>query len=101
MTNREKTFDAFRNCMTTKPCAECRYCSLEQIAKDSYVRIPAHICLDAIEVMRDAIDIVHCKDCKYSYFANNRVQEEQSWVCCKNGHDVSEDWFCGDGDRGE
>lgn len=26
-------------------------------------------------------EIIRCKDCKHYYFAENRVPEEQSWVC--------------------
>lgn len=29
----------------------------------------------------DAVEVVRCKDCKHYYFAENRVPEEQSWVC--------------------
>lgn len=29
----------------------------------------------------DAVRVVRCKDCKHYYFAENRVPEEQSWVC--------------------
>lgn len=30
---------------------------------------------------RDMVEVVRCKDCKHYYFAENRVPEEQSWVC--------------------
>ena len=26
-------------------------------------------------------EVIRCKDCKYYYFADNRVPSEQSWVC--------------------
>ena len=29
----------------------------------------------------DLVNVVRCKDCKHYYFAENRVPEEQSWVC--------------------
>lgn len=29
----------------------------------------------------DAVEVIRCKDCKHYYFAENRVPEEQSWVC--------------------
>ena len=44
----------------------------------------------------DAEPVVRCKDCKYSY------EDLQSRVCaygrCLNC-DVSDDWFCADGER--
>ena len=49
----------------------------------------------------DAVPVVRCKDCKYSYFASNRVPDEQCLVCGKHGIDVTDDWFCADDERRE
>ena len=48
----------------------------------------------------DAVPVVKCKDCKYSYFADNRVPAEQSLVCERTGCDVTPDWFCAGGRQG-
>ena len=49
----------------------------------------------------DAVLVVRCKDCKHVYFASNRVPEEQCWVCDLIGLDVTEGWYCADGERRE
>ena len=50
------------------------------------------------DVLMEAELVVRCKDCKYSY------EDLQSRVCaygrCLNC-DVSDDWFCADGERKE
>lgn len=42
-------------------------------------------CPDSCHVKQDylwdLVKVVRCKDCKHYYFAENRVPEEQSWVC--------------------
>ena len=47
----------------------------------------------------DLVKVVRCRDCKHSYFASNRVPDEQCWTCGKHGIDVTTDWFCADGER--
>lgn len=47
----------------------------------------------------DAMPVVRCKDCKHCYFAANRVPSQQSLVCDKSGKNVTDDWFCADGER--
>ena len=44
-------------------------------------------------------ELVRCKDCKYWYFADNRIPCEQENVCGRNGTVVTLDWFCADGIR--
>ena len=45
------------------------------------------------------IPLVRCKDCKHCYFADNRIPSEQGYVCGRNGIDVTQDWYCADGER--
>lgn len=45
--------------------------------------------------------IVRCQECKYRYFADNRIPCEQKNVCGRNGIVVTPDWFCADGERNE
>lgn len=45
--------------------------------------------------------LVRCKDCKYWYFADNRIPCEQENVCGRNGIAVTPDWYCADGERRE
>lgn len=44
-------------------------------------------------------EIVRCKDCKYWYFADNRIPCERENVCGRNGIVVTPEWFCADGKR--
>lgn len=53
------------------------------------------------EPFKDVVSVVRCKDCKYCYFASNRVPDEQSYACEKHGIDVTPDWFCADGEMKE
>lgn len=56
---------------------------------------------EADELMDDhwVGELVYCKDCKECYFASNRIQSEQTFACGKHGIDVTQDWFCADGER--
>lgn len=54
------------------------------------------VLVDEILDKYDLVDVVRCKDCKHSY------EDLDSRVCvygrCLNC-DVSDDWFCADGER--
>jgi hypothetical protein len=54
---------------------------------------------EEIAKRRGLIELVRCKDCKYWYFADNRIPCEQENVCGRNGIVVTLDWFCADGER--
>ena len=46
------------------------------------------------------IPLVRCIDCSHCYFADNRVPDEQGWVCDKNPTEpVNLNGFCSDGKR--
>jgi hypothetical protein len=47
----------------------------------------------------DMVEVVRCKDCEHCYFASNRVPDERSYACEKHGIDVTQDWYCADGER--
>ena len=47
--------------------------------------------------MHDSRELITCKNCKYGYFADNRVPEQQCWVCEKYGLENGPDWYCADG----
>ena len=65
-----------------------------------YVGRPSDpVCLVEDAPTVDAVPVVRCKDCAYSYFADNRVPAEQSLVCERTGCDVTPDWFCAGGRR--
>ena len=53
---------------------------------------------DALALLKEQPQIVRCKDCKECYFASNRIQSEQTFACGKHGIDVTQDWFCADGE---
>ena len=49
--------------------------------------------------IRESRELIFCKNCDHSYFASNRVPDEQCLVCDKHGIDVTDDWYCADGER--
>ena len=55
---------------------------------------------DVQDIILNQTTVVRCKDCKYWYFADNRIPSEQENVCGRNGIVVTPDWFCADGERG-
>lgn len=73
--------------------APCRACDIEDTI-DYFLD-------EAISPTVDAVPIIRCKDCKYMYFAENRIPSEQENVCGRNGIVVAPDWFCADGERQE
>jgi rubredoxin len=49
----------------------------------------------------DMVHVVRCKNCKYSYYSENRIPSERATVCDRDGRDVPLDWYCADGERRE
>ena len=49
----------------------------------------------------DVVQVVRCKDCKHYYFADNRIPQEQRYVCEINGEIWKPDSFCSYGEREE
>lgn len=50
----------------------------------------------------DVVEVVRCRDCKHCYFADNRVPDEQGWVCEINSSEpVNLNGFCSYGERKE
>ena len=50
----------------------------------------------------DVVQVVRCKDCKHCYYADNRVPDEQGWVCEINSCEpVNLNGFCSYGERKE
>ena len=48
----------------------------------------------------DVVPVIRCKDCKHCYFADNRVPDEQGWVCEINSSEpVNLNGFCSYGER--
>ena len=55
--------------------------------------------LDELEPA-DVVPVVRCRDCKRCYFADNRVPDEQGWVCEINSSEpVNLNGFCSYGER--
>ena len=44
-------------------------------------------------------ELIRCKDCKYYYFADNRIPQEQRFVCVLNGDKWRSDDFCSYAER--
>lgn len=49
----------------------------------------------------DVVQVVRCKDCKHYYFADNRIPQEQRYVCEISGEIWKPDSFCSYGERRE
>ena len=49
----------------------------------------------------DVAPVVRCKDCKHYYFADNRIPQEQRYVCEISGEIWKPDSFCSYGERKE
>ena len=47
----------------------------------------------------DVVPVVRCKDCKHFYFADNRIPQEQRYVCEISGEIWKPDSFCSYGER--
>ena len=49
----------------------------------------------------DVVPVARCKDCKHYYFADNRIPQEQRYVCEISGEIWKPDSFCSYGERRE
>lgn len=53
----------------------------------------------------DAVSVVCCKDCKYCYYADNRIPNQRVYVCGHFGIDIggseipNTDFYCAMGER--
>ena len=47
----------------------------------------------------DAVEVVRCKDCKYYYYADNRIPSERGWACTNDGCYASPNDYCSWGER--
>ena len=47
----------------------------------------------------DAVEVVRCKDCKYYYYADNRIPSERGWACANDGCYSSQNDYCSWGER--
>ena len=74
---------------------------------DHEIHIADEAFADAIRIIEslepaDVVPVVRCKECKHCYFADNRVPDEQGWVCEINSSEpVNLNGFCSYGERKE
>ena len=60
------------------------------------------ICVSLVNLQKaDVAQVVRCKDCKRYYFADNRISQEQRYVCEISGEIWKPDSFCSYGERRE
>lgn len=52
-----------------------------------------------IKAIDNSITLTKCEECEFCYYADNRVPDEQGWVCEINGDDVNLNGFCENGVR--
>ena len=73
------------------------------MSKEYIVKITDEVISDAFDRIEEEYspeqELVRCKDCRFSYYASNRVPTEQTYSCSRHGLDVAQDWFCADGIR--
>ena len=99
MSDMEKVFDAFRNCITKPKCRNCPWKQCEDLDYSSRkVEIPTGLALDVLSLLKKQSQIVHCGECKHKYYelSDGRI------VCThidKEGNDEhGADWYCADGE---
>ena len=68
------------------------------------VRCPETPCKEQTKYLRglppaDVVQVVRCKDCEHYYFADNRIPQEQRYVCEISGEIWKPDSFCSYGER--
>lgn len=104
MIDRDKVFDAFRNCITEPKCKNCPWEQCEQFNQKK-VEIPVTLALDVIELLKEQETVVRCKDCKHgSLYCTEDVCGETLIEC--NRPDLGDaieihgwKWFCADGEK--
>lgn len=98
MPDRGKVIYDIERCISHVPDA-CRDCSHFDHAQDDCIHCMEDLLGEAMELLKDQPEFVRCKDCKYCYYASNRIPSEQTHACEKHGTNVTQDWFCADGER--
>ena len=76
--------------------SDFEWCKSQAIDKDRWQEA-----IDRINALPsvDVAKIVRCKDCKYYYYADNRIPSERGWVCANDGCYVSQNDYCSWGER--
>lgn len=64
MADREKVFDAIRNCVTEPKCKDCPWEDCEKIGCKR-TKVPVTLLLDTLTVLKEQEVVVRCKDCTY------------------------------------
>ena len=103
MVDREKVFDALRNCVTEPKCKDCPWEDCEKFGCKR-VTVPVTLLLDTLKVLREQPTIVRCKDCKYAKMTIDgdlckycELDEDENGFLREVYRDA--DWFCADGER--
>ena len=119
MPDREKVFDALRNCITEPKCKDCPWETCEEFHQTK--TIPLDLCLDILKLLKEQekqkflVDengkitplpivypncplkeqeaVVRCKDCVH--------WDELTQACDEIDGIFLPDWFCADGERRE
>ena len=97
--DREKVIKGLEMCIKDIECTGCPYES-ECFYTDDDRQFGESMMRDALFLLKEQEEVVHCKDCRYACACYNDMA-----VCThvdSNGNDThSENWFCGDGKRRE
>ena len=65
--------------------------------KEGYYRIRSRI----LNIPSEPSEIVHCRDCRHYYFTDNRIPEEQMYVCDIGDEIWQPNDYCSYGERRE
>ena len=96
MIDRDKVFDAFRNCITEPKCKDCPWEQCEQFNQKK-VDIPVTLALDVIELLKeqeteyvyDEYATPTCKECGFHPFAGYiptiKWMRERGYKVCPGG----------------
>ena len=97
MMNRDDTIEAFVCCTQIPP--DCTNCPEKGPTGELGRNCKSDVKTSVYHWLVVQEPVVRCKDCKYCYFASNRVPAERAHVCSIFGYDVALDFNCKNGER--
>ena len=94
MADREKVIYSIERCICHVPDA-CRDCGYDN---HEYNECVEKLLRDALELLKEQVEVVHCKDCKHS-IDYSALYGVRPYMCEKHDEFRDANWFCADGER--
>lgn len=88
MIDREKIIKGLECCGESSGYG-CSWCPYDAECRAKTLSGCAHLCQDALELLKEQPKIVRCKDCKHYMTIH----------CTCDGCCISDNWFCADGEE--